>query len=153
MERILRETLPEGFRTTPQRSRQMSAVKGRGNRTTEQRFRAALVREGISGWKLAPKTVLGRPDFYFSGPRVAVFVDGCFWHGCRKCGHIPKSNQPFWDAKIQSTRIRDRRTTAQLRKQGIHVVRFWEHDLSLDLPDCIDRLMAAIKRISLLPCE
>src|SRR6266853_5385354 len=119
MERRLRQTLPHGqFKVSAARSRQMAAVKAGGNRSTERRLRAALVAAGISGWQIAPKDVPGRPDFYFRDQRLAVFVDGCFWHGCRKCGHIPSTNRPFWHAKIMGNRTRDRLTNAKLRREG-----------------------------------
>src|SRR5688500_15793960 len=97
MEKLLRETLPGGqFLNVPKvRSRAMSAIRGKNNRSTEIKFRMALVRAGISGWSIH-ENLPGRPDVYFSGARVAVFLDGCFWHGCARCGHIPKTNSLFW---------------------------------------------------------
>lgn len=138
MERALREKLPNGrFSVTASRSRQMATIKGRGNRTTERRLRAALVAAGIAGWQIAPSDILSRPDFYFRDKRTAVFVDGCFWHGCSQCGHIPNTNRPFWEAKIDCTRARDSRTTAELHAAGIRVLRFWEHDLAKNLSGCV----------------
>ena len=84
MEKILRRELPGGqFRdVTPARSRAMAAVRGKGNISTEQRLRLALVRAGVSGWTLHTKSIVGCPDFYFAKQRLAIFTDGCFWHGC-----------------------------------------------------------------------
>jgi DNA mismatch endonuclease (patch repair protein) len=121
----------------------MQAVRGKGNKTTEQRFRASLIRAGIKGWKLHPKGFLGNPDFVFTESMLAVFVDGCFWHGCRRCGHIPKTNREFWAEKVDRNRSRDKRNTSKLRRHGFTVLRFWEHDLA-DLPHCIDRIYSAL---------
>ena len=113
-----------------ERSARMAAVRSKSNRTTEARVAAALAANGFRGWIRNPAAVLGRPDFYFVGERVAIFVDGCFWHGCRKCDRrIPRSRRAFWQAKIDSNRRRDRRIARRLRAEGCRVVRIWEHSL------------------------
>lgn len=71
-----------------------------------------------------------RPDVVFTRARVAVFVDGCFWHGCPAHGRTPKSNAGYWEAKIALNRDRDQRQTAALVSHGWQVVRIWEHDPS-----------------------
>lgn len=108
----------------------MSAVPSRGNRSTEQRmitlFRAAQITGYRKHWK-----VVGRPDFAWPQLRVAVFLDGCFWHGCPYCTHKPsKSNVRFWRNKIQANRRRDRRVARKLRGQGWSVLRIWECKIS-----------------------
>jgi DNA mismatch endonuclease (patch repair protein) len=70
-----------------------------------------------------------RPDFIFPRLRVAVFVDGCFWHGCPKHATQPKTNAKFWRDKIAGNKSRDRRVNSALRKRGWTVVRVWEHEL------------------------
>lgn len=115
----------------------MGAVKGTGNRTTEMRLRYALVRSGISGWVLHTRDIEGRPDFYFPAAGLAVFVDGCFWHGCPRCGHVPKKNSAFWRMKIARNRARDKRTSSRLRRHGIRVLRIWEHRLNRDVYACL----------------
>lgn len=131
MEAVLKEILRESNATSPTsaRSRQMGRVRATGNRSTEWQVRAGLIRAGIRGWKMHPQDVIGRPDFWFPDARLALFVDGCFWHGCRRCGHYPKSNSSFWRAKLDGNRNRDRRHNAALRRLGITVMRIWEHEL------------------------
>jgi len=90
---------------------------------------AQLRRHKIKGWRRHPRHVPGAPDFYFAKSGVALFVDGCFWHGCPRCGHIPKSNLPYWDAKIARNIRRDAATRRLLRKQGFHTMRLWEHEV------------------------
>jgi len=115
------------------RSRVMSRNKASGTRTTERKFRSLLMRSGVRGWKLGHHSGLpGSPDFLFPGSRVAIFLDGCFWHGCQRCRSIPASNRAFWGAKIQGNRERDRKVARILRAQGWNVVRIWEHDLRMD---------------------
>jgi DNA mismatch endonuclease (patch repair protein) len=95
---------------------------------------------------LHPKLVAGRPDFYFESGRIAVFVDGCFWHGCSRCGHVPQKNRPFWIAKLTRNRERDRAAERALRAEGVTVVRFWEHELAESLPSCVRRLQELLAR-------
>ena len=73
--------------------------------------------------------LFGKPDFTFRAQRVAVFVDGCFWHGCPKHGTRPRHNRAFWQRKLSGNRARDRKVNRALRAQGWRVVRIWEHDL------------------------
>lgn len=151
MERALRQHLPGGAFSgvSATRSKAMSAVRGRGNKTTEKRLRLGLVRAGVRGWKLRPKGLRGNPDFIFPEARVAVFVDGCFWHGCPECGHVPQTNRPFWAAKIERNRERDRKTTEHLESEGFHVCRFWEHELGSNLGACVERVKQAASLIGI----
>lgn len=149
METALRQHLPDGeFKgVSPKRSRAMAAVRGSNNKTTERRLRLALVRARISGWKLHMKTLPGRPDFYFPDGKLAVFVDGCFWHGCPKCGHFPRTNSAFWKAKIERNQDRDRRKTQKLIDGGYRVIRIWEHELQDNLTACVERIPNALNNV------
>jgi DNA mismatch endonuclease (patch repair protein) len=141
MEKALRRKLPGGtfHDVSATTSKTMAAIAGKHAKTTERRFRMALVRAGVAGWILHSGDVVGKPDIYFPVERVAVFLDGCFWHGCPRCGHVPKTNRPFWKAKIARNQVRDRMATRRLRASGVSVVRIWEHELKEDqaLADCI----------------
>ena len=148
MEKLLRQKLPRGeFQdVSPVRSRVMSAIRGKGNLTTERRLRFALVQAGIARWKLHPRGVPGRPDFYFPEDGLAVFTDGCFWHGCQKCGHVPSQHSAFWRAKLDRSRLRDANVNARLQAQNIRVLRFWEHDLRDDLAACVEAVREKLDR-------
>jgi DNA mismatch endonuclease (patch repair protein) len=122
----------------------MGAIRSRENRTTEIRFRAILIRAGIRGWSLHPKGLKGKPDFFFPASRVAVFIDGCFWHGCPQCGHIPGVNRPFWKAKLDRNRERDKAVDEFLQQSGIRPVRIWEHELQNNPSLCLIRLRQLI---------
>jgi DNA mismatch endonuclease (patch repair protein) len=82
-----------------------------------------------------------RVDIAFVGPRVAVFVDGCFWHSCPEHGTIPKTNQEWWTAKLAANMARDQSTDSQLRDAGWVVVRVWEHDAIYSAADRIEALV------------
>lgn|SRR5208283_677349 len=128
-----------------QRSRNMRAIKSRSNKTTELRLRALLMRYRIKGWKLHPNSVPGAPDFLLEKLRVAIFVDGCFWHGCPRCGHVPKTNRAYWAAKITRNKSRDLRVTRKLREQGFRVLRIWECQLRISPEKCVSRILRCSK--------
>src|SRR4051812_45718315 len=95
------------FLTLRERSVRMAAIKGRGNRSTEGALATLFRVSGISGWRRHVR-VFGRPDFVFRAVRLALFVDGCFWHGCPVHFKNPVSNGAFWKIKISRNQARDR---------------------------------------------
>lgn len=107
------------------RSRYMAAVRSRGNRSTEKQTIGLLRRYRIKGWR-RHRAVAGTPDFCWPRQKVALFVDGCFWHGCPRCYEVPKSNVRYWEAKAAGNRRRDRRVDSLLRSSGWVVLRVWE---------------------------
>jgi len=106
----------------------MARVKSAGCKSTEVSLARLLRKEGLTGWRRG-SALMGRPDFVFSTTRVAVFVDGCFWHGCARCYRRPSSRRPYWDAKVARNRKRDKLVNRALRQKGWKVVRVWEHEL------------------------
>lgn len=82
-----------------------------------------------------------RPDIVFTKQRLAVFLDGCYWHGCPEHCRLPAANRSYWSAKIKGNRDRDERVTAALASAGWRVVRAWEHEPSNDV---VTRVLRAI---------
>jgi DNA mismatch endonuclease (patch repair protein) len=111
------------------RSQVMSRIRSTGNRATELRLISLMRRHRITGWRRGA-IITGKPDFVFRVHRIAVFVDGCFWHGCRKHSTLPKSNRRYWIGKIRRNTERDKTVNRELRRRGWRVVRVWEHELS-----------------------
>ncbi len=111
------------------RSEIMSAIRSRSNISTELEFSKLLRSEGLTGWR-RHYPLVGRPDFVFTARRLAIFVDGCFWHGCPRHGKSPSSNRHFWRRKITRNRQRDREVNRLLMAKGWRVLRVWEHELS-----------------------
>jgi DNA mismatch endonuclease (patch repair protein) len=148
MEKRLKKYLREGRfdNISEVRSRTMSAIRGKNNLSTEVRLRMELMRKGISGWKLHSKDLPGRPDFYFKKAKIAVFVDGCYWHGCPTCGHIPKTRTSFWEAKIKRNKQRDSNKKRALKKMGISSLRIWEHELkkTADTNSAVAKILKAL---------
>lgn len=129
-------------RTTSQRSETMRRVRGRDT-SCEVRLRCALHQRGLR-YSLR-KALPGKPDIVFVRAQVAVFVDGCFWHGCPAHCRMPSSNAGYWDAKIARNIARDKRATKELRSLGWRVVRVWEHDVNGRLSRCADRVERAVR--------
>jgi len=136
---------PSGFGGLS-RAELMSRVRSRGNKTTEGRMVALLRRHGLTGWR-RHANLPGRPDFVWPKSHVAVFVDGCFWHG-HHCGRnlAPKKNAEFWEKKFAATRHRDVQNGRVLRRCGWIVIRIWECRLGRVPDACIRRIRAALKR-------
>jgi DNA mismatch endonuclease (patch repair protein) len=114
--------------TAAKRSEVMSKIRGSGNRSTELRA-VTLFRKGkVRGWRRG-LPLPGKPDFAFPAQKLAVFIDGCFWHGCPRHFRAPASNADFWRDKIARNSKRDREVGRLLRAKGWKVIRIWEHDL------------------------
>lgn len=111
-----------------QRSQIMARVRGTENAATELRLIAIFEEHRIKGWR-RKSMLFGKPDFVFRTERVALFVDGCFWHGCKIHGAIPKTNAAFWQAKIEKNRTRDKLVGKRLRASRWVVLRLWQHEL------------------------
>jgi len=128
------------------RSAVMAAIRGSGNKATELRLIALFREHGITGWRRGSR-LPGRPDFVFARARVAVFVDGCFWHGCPRHATWPKTNAAFWREKILTNRRRDRAVNRLLKKSGWRVLRIWQHALRVRAePALVRRLRRALGR-------
>jgi DNA mismatch endonuclease (patch repair protein) len=129
--------------TKAKRSQIMSRIRSSGNKDTELCLIAIFHAHRITGWRRNSK-LPGKPDFAFPSRRLAVFVDGCYWHGCPRHYRRPKSNRAFWDAKIARNRQRDREVNRLLKARGWRVLRIWEHALARKNEN---RTVARIRRV------
>lgn len=107
----------------------------------EVALRKALWTAGVRGWRLHPP-VPGRPDLVWRSKKVAVFVDGAFWHG--HPDHYRGQSGAFWDAKIARNRARDEAVNAELAAAGWHVVRLWDFEVKRDPAACVCRVQEAL---------
>jgi DNA mismatch endonuclease (patch repair protein) len=114
------------------RSLLMARVRRAGT-GPEVALRKALHRRGFRYRLRTGSGLPGTPDIVLPRFRLAIFVDGCFWHGCKTHGTLPKTNALFWETKITRNRERDRRADRSLRGQGWTVVRVWEHEINIDV--------------------
>jgi DNA mismatch endonuclease, patch repair protein len=126
---ISERSLAKALRTDRATSRRMARTRGRDN-PLEKALRSALFRSGMR-YRIhypVPGTPRRTIDIAFPARKLAVFIDGCFWHGCPEHGTWPTRNSAFWKAKINANRERDHQTDASLRASGWRVLRFWEHE-------------------------
>lgn len=128
--------------TPEQRSFCMSRIKGKDT-GLEMRVRSALHRRGLR-FRKHVKDLPGKPDVVFRKARVAVFVDGDFWHGYRFPSWEDKVSD-FWKKKINRNRERDAANHRKLRQMEWTVIRLWQHEVEADFDACIDRILAAVR--------
>jgi len=129
-----RDSLP-----TAKRSRLMSKIRSK-NTKFEREFISVLRKSTRKKFKTNVAAIIGKPDIVFSKDKVCVFLDSDFWHGWQypRWKHLLKND--FWRNKIENNRKRDKKVTLFLRKNSWKVIRIWEHDLKLDLIDCINTI-------------
>lgn len=106
----------------------MARVKSKGNKSTEKALIKIFNENNIKGWRRNYR-VYGKPDFVFLKKRIAVFADGCFWHG-HNCRNLePKNNSQYWTLKIAANKKRDKFVTSMFEKRGWIVIRYWECEI------------------------
>lgn len=127
-------------------SRRMAKVRQKGT-GAEIALRQELYRSGLR--YRVDFEVLKKPrrvaDVAFPGLRIAVFIDGCFWHGCPEHATWPKQNAGFWRQKIEANRLRDTDTNTRLRSGGWTVLRFWEHESPIEAAKVVTRLVISVR--------
>lgn len=106
----------------------MQAVKSKGTKL-ERRFFSMLAGLGLRGWTKNAYNIAGKPDVAFANEQIAIFVDGCFWHGCPQCKRkLPKTNRSYWQNKIRRNVALAQSYDEQLHAAGWTVIRIWEHE-------------------------
>ncbi|MFA6364309.1 very short patch repair endonuclease [Methanoregula sp.] len=113
--------------TREQRTFNMSKIRGK-NTGPEVKLRKLLWSQGIRGYRIH-YNLPGKPDIVFTKKKIAIFIDGCFWHKCPVCFQVPETRKEFWMKKIYSNVERDKKVNEQLKVEGWTVMRFWEHDI------------------------
>lgn len=129
--------------TKIERSSIMRNVKSSGNRSTELKLVKLFRENGVIGWR-RNYPLFGKPDFTFPKSKVAVFVDGCFWHGHNCRNTRPSDNKEYWTEKINRNKKRDLLVNGELRKKEWKVVRIWECSLKKDNSE---KIVLSIKKL------
>jgi len=124
----------------------MKSIKSK-NTKLELKLRSAIWKSGLR-YRVYYVVDGVSVDIVFPSKKIAVFIDGCFWHGCKKCRNIPKTNKNFWKNKIEKTKIRDKKNDKKLRKKGWHVLHFWEHEINKDIKKVIQKITITLKSFS-----
>ncbi|RMG34064.1 MAG: very short patch repair endonuclease [Methanobacteriota archaeon] len=125
------------------RSRIMSKIRGK-NTKPELQVRKLLWNSGYRyriHYPIQGMTKVIRPDIAFPNKKIAIFIDGCFWHACPKCYREPKSNVDFWKKKISRNKERDREDTENLEQLEWTIIRIWEHEIKESLDDVVMKII------------
>ncbi|MFW6383403.1 MAG: very short patch repair endonuclease [Nanoarchaeota archaeon] len=120
------------------RSELMSKIRSK-NTKLEVNFRKKVFAKGLR-YRIYPKNIPGKPDMVFPKSKLAVFIDGCFWHKCPKCFKEPVSNKDYWIKKIQYNVDKDKRINQEIENMGWRVLRFWEHEIKKNPEKCIKQI-------------
>jgi DNA mismatch endonuclease, patch repair protein len=129
------------------RRKTMQAVKSKRTKL-EKRLFSMLAGMGLNGWKQNACTVIGKPDVVFFDQKIAIFVDGCFWHGCPICRRkLPQTNFEYWERKISRNIELAKSYDQQLRNNGWTVIRIWDHEITckVDRKEIRARIRQAVK--------
>jgi len=117
----------------------MSAIRAK-NTKPETIVRKIIWSKG-KRYRIHDKTIFGTPDISNKNKRLAIFIDGCFWHGCRRCYREPRTNTEFWRTKIKNNQLRRRIVNQKLKTEGWKVMQFWEHEINKN-PQAVARKIA-----------
>ena len=128
----------------------------RANRARDTRpeldLRRSLWRAGLRGYRLHKRDIPGRPDLAYPSHKLAIFVNGCFWHACPRCRMpLPRSHSGFWKKKFDRNRERDRRKERELRERGWKVLTIWECELRRSVERCVARVRSAFPKLRVVP--
>lgn len=131
--------------TPDQRRKNMRNIRSK-NTKPELLLRKHLWQKGLR-YRIHGKDIIGKPDIYMKGKKIAIFVDSDFWHGRLYCEGkaIPKSNQAYWIPKLERNIKRDQEVNKKLVSEGWTVVRCWESSLKKDINQCVDKIMQIVQ--------
>src|SRR4051812_31645399 len=115
--------------SSDKRSKIMASIRSKSNKDTELTLMQIFRQHKLVGWR-RNRRIFGKPDFIFPKARLAVFVDGCFWHACPSHGRYPETNAQYWKVKLSRNKDRDKLVVRSLRNAGWRVLRVWEHSLA-----------------------
>jgi DNA mismatch endonuclease, patch repair protein len=120
------------------RSEIMSKVKSKDSKI-ETEFRKKIWRAGFRYSKNTSK-YFGKPDLALVKYKTVIFIDSCFWHGCKKHGSMPQTRISFWKTKIERNKQRDKEVNRHYKKIGWKAIRIWEHSLKKDFSKVVDKI-------------
>lgn len=138
--------LRETWEVREETRRSMQSNRGTGT-MPEEKLCQELRRLGATGYRRNLRSLPGTPDIAFTRARLAIFVHGCFWHGCRLCDsyRVPKTNEAFWREKVRRNQVRHQVTLEGLESRGYRTLTFWECQIKADI-DTVARLIVAASR-------
>mgnify|MGYP001612360416 CR=1 FL=1 len=130
--------------STKKRSEIMRAIRNKDSQI-ENLLRKELRKRKIR-FKANVASLTGKPDIVFARKKLAVFIDSCFWHGCKNHCRMPQANRGYWKAKIERNKLRDKEVNATFRKTGWKVLRFWEHQIKKNPQQCVNKIKLTLNK-------
>ena len=121
------------------RSEIMSHIKSKDSKI-EISLRKKLWQAGIR-YRKNPKGYFGKPDLVLKKYKIVIFIDSCFWHGCKKHCRLPATNKEYWKNKIERNKKRDKKVSVYYKKIGWNIIRIWEHEIKKDLQRLIYKII------------
>ena len=145
-----RKYLRDGRAPIPEKdmtSRVMSSIRAK-NTKPELLLRIALYHNGLSGYRVHWKKAPGKPDICYPGKKLAIFINGCFWHRCPYCNPpVPKTHVDFWTEKFKKNTDRDKRKIEELQAQDWKVIILWECQIRNNLQECVDKISDLLNKL------
>lgn len=129
--------------TKEQRTYNMSQIRSK-NTKPEITLRKLLFARGIRGYRIH-YNLPGKPDIVFTKNKIAIFIDGCFWHKCPICFKEPATRKNFWIEKIDNNVLRDKENSEKLTADGWVVFRFWEHEIRKNPEDVVEKILKKLR--------
>jgi DNA mismatch endonuclease (patch repair protein) len=120
------------------KNNRMSNVKQKDT-DIEKEVRKKLWSRGVR-YRVNVENVLGKPDICHKGKKIAVFIDGCFWHGCPECDEMPDSNKEFWKEKIEYNQERREEVREKLQEKNWEVIEIWGHEVRNNCAAVVDKI-------------
>jgi DNA mismatch endonuclease, patch repair protein len=145
---MTKDYLRDGRAPIPSSENISKAMRGNQGKNTKPELilRKALREAGLGGYRLHWKMVAGRPDISYPSKRIAIFVNGCFWHRCSVCDlALPKTHREFWENKLEKNAIRDKNKQIALKEAGWTVFIFWEHEIKSDVKQCVNLVQEELR--------
>ena len=120
----------------------MSRIKSKGTKPEVDFLKHLSAEVYPLGHRYRKHCGMGKPDIVFQGKKVAVFIDGCFWHGCKKHSRAPLTNVGYWRQKIEKNQERDKKIVKLYKKMGWTSLRFWEHQVKKEPTKAVKRVLS-----------
>jgi DNA mismatch endonuclease (patch repair protein) len=130
--------------TKEQRSKVMQSIRAQSK--LENQVSTALWKKGLR-FRKNVRSLYGTPDISIKKYKLVIFIDSCFWHSCPLHGKMPKSNQEFWQKKLQRNVEHDKEVTSYYLDKGWNIMRIWEHDIRGEFNQTIDDILSFVEKI------
>lgn len=126
----------------------MSHIRAKDTKLERDFLKILSAQSHVAGFRYRKNYtgIRGKPDIAFPAAKIAIFVDGCFWHGCAQHSRTPLSNTSYWKKKLERNKVRDKEINKMNKKEGWRVIRFWEHQIKKNPTKAVEKIMKELER-------